>query len=495
MNSHAILTCLPLLAGVLGRAYGVTVEIGGNDAFTNGKTIRLPSLPTTGDPTFIGLVRGYIDHESAHIRHTDFRAMNREALTALEQHIWNIFEDWRVEQRLGAQFPGCHQNFRWLIRHVFLKSPRPQRLSVFAILDWLLLTVRSWEVAELTPLCLIEQGQIDHVWPGLLSRLKAILITMRGYCPDSLACLEFARQVVRCLSDTALKTGSSSFGMDLQTLIRARTDELPDDLGEILRRSMGKGAAPSSHSAVATVGVKHIEPLSAGELEEIHKITAGLRAKFHGLFQATHLVQQKPSRQGKINPRRLHGISIGQPRVFLAHERKQAISTAVHILLDSSMSMDRRITLASQSCAALAQALRQVGISVGITAFPGTQAATVVPVLRHGDQVHGNLRVEARGQTPLAEALWWVLQRLLSEPEDRKIVVIVTDGAPDNRATAKEAVQAGHKAGVEIYGLGILAPSINQLLPRHSADVSTLQELPPVLFKLLEQALLHQGNQ
>ncbi len=51
---QAILKCLPLLADVLGRAYGVTVEIGGNDAYTTGRVIRLPGLPAVGDPPSSG---------------------------------------------------------------------------------------------------------------------------------------------------------------------------------------------------------------------------------------------------------------------------------------------------------------------------------------------------------------------------------------------------------------------------------------------------------
>lgn len=42
--------CLPLLASVLGNQYGVTVEIGGSEAYTDGKTIHLPALPLDSEP-------------------------------------------------------------------------------------------------------------------------------------------------------------------------------------------------------------------------------------------------------------------------------------------------------------------------------------------------------------------------------------------------------------------------------------------------------------
>ena len=81
MNQKHIIKSLPLLASVLGRKYGVQVRIGGDNAFTNGNVIQLPSWPLDCDETLLGLVRGLIDHESAHIRDTDFDALRAANLT------------------------------------------------------------------------------------------------------------------------------------------------------------------------------------------------------------------------------------------------------------------------------------------------------------------------------------------------------------------------------------------------------------------------------
>lgn len=97
MNHKHIIKSLPLLASVLGRKYGVQVRIGGDNAFTNGNVIQLPSLSLDCNETLLGLVRGLIDHESAHIRDTDFDALKAANLTPLEKHIWNTIEDWRLK--------------------------------------------------------------------------------------------------------------------------------------------------------------------------------------------------------------------------------------------------------------------------------------------------------------------------------------------------------------------------------------------------------------
>ena len=89
IDTRAVMRSLPLVAGVLGRKYGVKVEIGGTDAYTDGTVIRLPSLPGDVPDTLLAMVRGYLDHEAGHVRDTDFLAMKDASLSSLEKHVWN----------------------------------------------------------------------------------------------------------------------------------------------------------------------------------------------------------------------------------------------------------------------------------------------------------------------------------------------------------------------------------------------------------------------
>ena len=115
IRNKDVIHCLPLLASVLGDKYGVEVHIGGNQASTNGKVIYIPSLPIESDDTVLALVRGYIDHESGHIRYTDNEAVKDAKMDAVTKYLWNAIEDWRIENRLADIFPGCRQNLHWLI--------------------------------------------------------------------------------------------------------------------------------------------------------------------------------------------------------------------------------------------------------------------------------------------------------------------------------------------------------------------------------------------
>ncbi|NCC05500.1 MAG: hypothetical protein EOM37_16020, partial [Proteobacteria bacterium] len=150
IDTQAVTRSLPLVASVLGRKYGVKIEISGSDAYTNGETIHLPALPVDIPDTFLALARGYLDHEAAHIRDTDFHALKQAGLSPLEMHVWNTIEDWRVENRLAEVFPGCRGNFNWLIKHVFGSGqPNCAAPSAADILNWILLHVRCWDVPEL----------------------------------------------------------------------------------------------------------------------------------------------------------------------------------------------------------------------------------------------------------------------------------------------------------------------------------------------------------
>jgi hypothetical protein len=182
----------------------VKVEIGGTDAYTDGKVIRLPSLPGDVPDTILAMARGYLDHEAGHVRDTDFQALKDAALTPLEKHVWNTLEDWRVEQKLASMFPGCRLNFDWLITHVFGSQAHDEPAQPAAIiLNWLLLEVRSWDVQALSSRRDILAGQVDTVYPGIRAKIGRVLNAVRTMCRSTQDAIDFAREIVRVLDQFA----------------------------------------------------------------------------------------------------------------------------------------------------------------------------------------------------------------------------------------------------------------------------------------------------
>lgn len=97
----------------LGRNTQVNLVFAGTDAFTDGKTIVMPALDGTATltPHEASGLRGYYHHETAHIRHTDMPAFEREVEEAKKaqneprHHFLNAIEDYRIEREYLKDYP------------------------------------------------------------------------------------------------------------------------------------------------------------------------------------------------------------------------------------------------------------------------------------------------------------------------------------------------------------------------------------------------------
>lgn len=499
---------------MLGRKYGVTVQIGGDAAFTNGRCIQLPALPVEGDMNLVNIVRSYLDHEIAHIRFTDFACLN-DSVTPLEKHVWNIFEDWRVENCFAKLYPGARHNFQWLIRHIFV-SPKQELPTTpeGLVLNWLLLTVRSWEVSELKARVGAHAKAIDQVYPQLRFQLEGLLKIMKSNCPDSKAALAYAKKAIACMQqqcsrmDITQQDGMPdgipfSFEEAKQRLEglcdggSLEVDALPADLGEVaktLLSAASKEGGVDESVTVAVVGNKPTKQIDEDFLHNVDRVTTGMQARFHSLMQTELLTRRRSSKQGRIDWSGLYKLAINRQDIFYQRSESKGVNTAFHILLDSSGSMGSRIKLATAACYSVAKALALNGINIGVTAFPALtdgdkSTPAVLPLIHHGEKVHSKIQVQARGTTPMTESLWWVLQQMSELREQRKILLIVSDGEPDDVSGTLEAIKKGRKYGIEFYGLGICAPEIKGILPQQSRVVATLDELPSAMFAMLREAV------
>ena len=554
---------LPLIASMLGNKLGVKVDIGNREnACTDGNTIYFPSLPVDTDEKLYYLVSSFIDHESAHIRFTDFQVLDNANMSPLEKHIWNAIEDWRIEHELVKRYPGCREHFDWLIRNVVQEESHEKagdNPPAFSILNYILLTMRSWDVPELKTGCAEEALVIEKHWPGLRGKLDNILNQLPGNCHSTGDSIEYARKIVNLLekeadadsgsepqspepianttreesqgedrnnlhdkteepasspavegpererqgdTDTARKKRGSSTSVQekLRKLIHAKEGELLTSFDEQLASELNATRTGMQNSGVrmAVEGQLEIHPLPENQRQESIAASRALRTRLQALMQARTLRRTAPGRYGRLDGRLLHRLSVQNPRVFLRREEVSGINTAVHILLDISGSMYRKIHLATSACYAVASALSGIpGINVGVTAFPATtpnDIPGVCPLVRHGQRVGIDFDVPAAGATPLAEALWWIAGQMVPLKECRKILLLVTDGLPDNPEKVTEALLVLRQFGIKPVGIAICSPALANILPIQ-AEVNNLNELAGAMFGILHTLLLQEkGN-
>lgn len=590
ISNRDILNCLPLLASALGDRYGVKVLIGGSGAYTDGKIIHLPTLPTDCGKTAIALAKGYVDHEAAHIRHTDFSALGSVNLDAATRHLFNSIEDWRVEKCLSERYPGCRNNLDWLIEHLLLENPAKagDENPAFAVLGYVLLSVRSWNVSEVSIVAQESRIALDKAYPGLAGNLDWILDRVKAHCPDTQAAIRYAQEMAEairryqktrqrlaktdemesgaspeqnngesqgfnnesreCAGETDVSAdahpnqvwsseskenpkGGKSKEQDagqpiskadagcpnseadldeggsiqanaeaiasLSDLFDQSPDDLPRSFGEILAEKLEENACATSEAGFS---VAKCERRQSGKLPDAERSLAlrssnALRQRLSGLLQAAELKRIAQGRRGKLNTASLYRLSVGNPRVFCRESERQGQNSAVHLLLDASSSMEgEAIRLARQACFAAANALSCIkGVNPAVTVFPGRDYGGVYPIMTHSQKLADNFGVDAYGGTPLTPALWWVAQALYPLSEQRKIILLITDGMPNHIESAMEAIKIISRLGVEIYGIGIKCNFIQRLLPDHSRVIHNLAELAPCLFGLLQESLLRGG--
>ena len=191
----------------------------------------------------------------------------------------------------------------------------------------------------------------------------------------------------------------------------------------------------------------------------------------HGIIQSERMARVFHKDYGtRINDGRLDRLVCGDTKVFRHKVKKAAPNTAIHLLVDRSPSMNRqdipgaaRYALAMDACLSLALSLQGIpGVNPGISSFPGYASSPdhIIQVLKHGQPARHNignftLSADEQGSTPLTEALWFAASSLLACREERKILIVLTDGQPDNLTTALEALARCRASGIEDIGIGI----------------------------------------
>lgn len=239
---------------------------------------------------------------------------------------------------------------------------------------------------------------------------------------------------------------------------------------------------------------------------------------------------QDQQEQGWLDPRRLHRLIVdpGWPLPYRQRLARQRRDTVVCLLLDNSASMrGQRIQLAALCADLLTCSLERCGIGVEVLGFTtadwdGGAAAAAwraagrppqpgrIAVRRHllyksADQPWRRarnglglmLRDDLLKENLDGEALAWAARRLLSRPEWRRILIMLGDGAPHERATAEangEGYLRAHLQTVvarlqrlpdlELLAIGF-GPGVEQDFPRAVRLRSPLQLAPALTEELV----------
>ena len=190
---------MPIVGSALGRKMGVQVEVSGRRACTDGECIWIPAFDPQR-PEQERLAWGYLSHEAAHVRYTDFY-LDYDG-SALRHRLTNLLEDIRIEKAISQEYPGAAFSLAEVVRQLVaegrLSAPLKSDSSVKMLNDALLVILRS-EVLGQTALdqeatkahevikACFPKPVLDGLY-GLLSRVPGLSSTK--------AALDLADQII-----------------------------------------------------------------------------------------------------------------------------------------------------------------------------------------------------------------------------------------------------------------------------------------------------------
>ena len=226
---------------------------------------------------------------------------------------------------------------------------------------------------------------------------------------------------------------------------------------------------------------------------EANMITNGLRQKLQARLQTMLRKRGTPKMTGVhgIENHKLGSLFAGNTRVFKSKVRKKDIDTYIHILIDASGSMNNgRDKVATQSAYAICKSLESIkGVDTEVSAFFGDfkQSVGVIKPMKQTTQ-KWKLKAYACGGTPLTQALVTTAMLTNRQSHKRKVLIVLTDGAPNCPQSSREVLQSMSKGAVEVYGIGIQSNAGEYIFDKWSS-IDQLSELPNTMFDIIEHVV------
>ena len=549
--NHPLKNALPIVAAAYGEKFGVKVLIQGQDAFTDGERIVIPTA-NPDDPHYQQIAWGYLAHEAAHIRHTNFEMVQKASSKPIRKALLNIIEDVRIENELAKDYPGTRRSISQVIEYMVDTQQMcvPEQLEPASNLQaWLLFRLRCHFLGQkaLTPLYQAVDERVRQLFPAAaMSRLSAMLtaVPSLGSTGEVLklvdAIVAMLEEESRPPQDESDADGGDDIGQDASNDSNNSSDsQTPEadssamgdaaetgdsdhsDQADNLRQALEASAAqfePDTFAQVAEVlseqaeGHQGVTPLSLPQAEQAMlgdeailtlsaSESAQIRARLRGMVQSSQDNRNHAKRHGlRVATHRLAASQAGESRLFIQRQPRIAPNAAVHLLVDISGSMGKPIGegnrkyfhVANEAALALAMALEGIpGVVPAVSYFPGIHQEVSIALLPKQSVRHraACFDQKPRGCTPMAQAMWFAANSLLAQKQKRKLMIVLTDGDPDDWAATHDIVDRCRRSGFELLGIGIQTRSVEKFFPQ-SIVINDVKDLKRELFEVTQQLLI-----
>ena len=204
--------------------------------------------------------------------------------------------------------------------------------------------------------------------------------------------------------------------------------------------------------------------------------------------------------EGELDFGRVVSMSRGAPDVYRQRQERQAVNTAVYLLLDNSGSMvGDPIRTCQESSVVLDMAIQGTKTNVEITGFTSDFGSKVV-LYRYrsfgqkgqaASASLGNMDQVQLGGTPVSTPLLEGWRRLSQQREPRRIMIVVSDGGADyaDRDAARRAHDFVVAQGCVVLGIAVGADREMRQWCDNVQSIKSMDDLPVALANLVKEAL------
>ena len=541
---------LPLIMGNYASNFGINLFMYGSSAYTDGKNITIPRLNFNNAEEmdlgfgYVAHECGHVRYSDFEVIGKSFEG------TEVLKNLFNALEDTRIEYLQIKNWPGLRKTFNNLVKRLdeqvcrFLKTCK-NRASLITVFFDCSNRVNCLNQSSENSLKMAKT-KLKKLLPETLLTALQEKAMQSVKCRNSAEVLELSREIMNSITKTIEFMNDQHAEAEQE---KGQTDlfDDSDSLSEKVK-NLGLGTPdsktsksmvkefekiiskmkeaieinstldrkhPNMESVLEACSAKSVGAVDIGSLVSRNSDPAKdlslyrkvlsentLRNNIHHLVKGYEEWNIGSASSGKTLDVRRYQYTLGgtlSDRVFKKKMPKKALNTSIHLLVDISGSMSRpcsdgsnttRSQVANHVALSLAMSLESVkNVDNRVIYFPGNYCE-YEEVYRSGQPLVERATyfdLMPRGCTPLAQTLLYSIHNMpCTDKYHRNIIIVITDGEPDNYQFARDMLAKAKSMDIEVYALRI-APNQGRLtdLFEEHVDMSEASELPEALTTLL----------